>query len=318
MRIRHLCLLTCSVQAAIVWAALHGAPLLAALALHVLAAAFSTLAIADLLPVRLRSPLATQAVFVFCALIPGVGAPGLAFALAVARLPAAAPAEDGLARIDLAPREPLPSPLRLAAAEIRGALWSRDPGRRVQAVQATRSLPTRDAARLLSAALRDSADDVRLPAHALLQQREKELELRLRATSSALAAATGERRVALHRTLAFHAFELVSQGIAQGGMRTRTLEDALAHARAALGVRADAELELLCSRIHLAQDRLDEAAAALCRASGAGLPMQRALPYAAELAFRRRDFAGVRQCLALLDPRTRRSATLQAVTSFWS
>lgn len=77
-----------------------------------------------------------------------------------------------------------------------------DPNQRLTAIFATRRMPGKEAIPILKLALRDPADDVRLLAYSMLDQKESRINQRIEAALGRLAGATPARRGALHGTLA--------------------------------------------------------------------------------------------------------------------
>ncbi|MEB3012822.1 hypothetical protein VJI77_07470, partial [Parvimonas sp. D2] len=84
----------------------------------------------------------------------------------------------------------------------------------------------------------------------------------------------------------------------QGDLLDYAVGEALRHTETALAaLREDPALHLQHGRLQQQMGRLDEADAAYQRARELGLPASRVVPYLAELAFARRDFARVRALL---------------------
>jgi len=79
---------------------------------------------------------------------------------------------------------------------------------------------------------------------------------------------------------------------------------------------ADAALWRLRGRLAIARLDLDGAETMLQRAIDCGFPRDRMLPWLAETAYLRRDFARVRTLLAEIDSRAT-TPTLSAVLDFW-
>ena len=275
MRRSILCLLACSASLSGAAAGFSGAPLPEACALHLLGSGLAALALGHLLPAHLRSRAADLFLLSLCVLLPGVGAPGVLLALEMLRrLPGDAGLE--LRRLEIAPQDPGLSPAARPLSQARGMLLSPSARRRVLGLQATRGLDTRGAVQLLNAALRDPADDVRLLAHALLEQREKQLDAQIRKLSQ------GQPGPEAHRALAHLHFELADTGIAQGPLFTRALESALLHA--AQGPADDLRLRELEVRACLKLGQVERALGLLGR-----LPGLLARRYAAEISFLRRE-----------------------------
>jgi hypothetical protein len=118
------------------------------------------------------------------------------------------------------------------------------PARRVAAVLATRRLDhPADATRLLRLALRDRQEDVRLLAHALLEERDGQAYRAIAELERLLASAPAARRGPLAFRLGEALFELCASGLVSGELESFTLRRArslLEDARGALPIPAAA------------------------------------------------------------------------------
>jgi tetratricopeptide (TPR) repeat protein len=166
--------------------------------------------------------------------------------------------------------------------------FASSPERRVEAVLDTQAQAAPEATRLLRLALRDTEDDVRLLAHALLERRQRRADEALRDLEAALAAAAPAARPRLELLLA----EL-SLDLAGSGLLTRELEAiALGRARTLLehpGEPGDlqARWALLLGRTLLAERRPEPARAALEESLRLGMPALVVDPLLAEVRFSR-------------------------------
>jgi hypothetical protein len=185
---------------------------------------------------------------------------------------------------------PVPVPIAAAAATGQASLEARLrfhplPADRVAAVLATRRLATpADATRLLKLALRDAHEDVRLLAHALLEDRDRQAYAGLERIERALAAAPTERRAGLACLLGESLLELCASGLASGELETFTLRRArtlLEEARASGTLRAPASAALMLGRVLARQGDLVAARAAFDESRRLGAP---AVLWAPELA----------------------------------
>jgi tetratricopeptide (TPR) repeat protein len=252
---------------------------------------------------------------------PVVGLVGVAAALAwLGRQAAALPAPEAIRTLlaEAAPARPRPpagDPAQ-SPAGLRGRLaHGRDPGARLRATLATRGMRGREAVAALKQALRDPLDEVRLLAHSLLDEREGEIDRRIRALREELAAADEPARAALHVQLGEEHWELAYQGLVAGEPLRFVLARALEHVEQALAANArSASLILLKGRILLRQGELGRAGAAFEKARELGLPDRLCHPYLAEVAFARRRFGEVRALMEAVrrqeftHPRVRRLA----------
>ncbi|MCG5258858.1 lipopolysaccharide N-acetylglucosaminyl transferase [Cupriavidus gilardii] len=206
--------------------------------------------------------------------------------------------------------------------------------RRLSALGALQAMPARSTSPLLRALLDDSIDDVRLLAYGMLDAAEQRLTRQILQAQDCLHALGDDgdpaSRAAVHEHLAQLHWELVYQNLAQGDVRSHTLEQADRHAEAALQALSQAPgattlylraadgsgvaspvagLWQLRGRLALARRDPAAARAALQRATALGFPRERALPLLAEAAYLEGDFAAVGAAMRSL----RQAASLPAL-----
>ncbi|HVY39351.1 MAG TPA: hypothetical protein VHM31_15510, partial [Polyangia bacterium] len=135
--------------------------------------------------------------------------------------------------------------------------FSPDAASRVAAVLATRRLhDAGDAVRLLRVALRDRTEEVRLLAHALLEDRDRRAYGGIESLTRELAEAPADRRASLACLLAEASLELCTTGLVSGELESFTLRQArqwIEEARGAGPVRGSAAAALLHGRLLLRQ-----------------------------------------------------------------
>jgi len=174
-----------------------------------------------------------------------------------------------------------------------------DTGKRVRALLATRQMPGREGVEILREALKDSADDVRLLAYSLLEQREKHLVSEAGSIQKELESNPNEtRESALRRRLAQLWWENAYLGLAQGSLRQYYLHNARD-----LLVRLVGQLDQhmdwqLLGRVELALGNTETAGEAFEIAMENGARKEQVYPYLAEVAYLQRDYEKVRYCLA--------------------
>jgi hypothetical protein len=170
-----------------------------------------------------------------------------------------------------------------------------DPASRRAAVLATRRLrDPADATRLLRLALRDHSEDVRLLAHALLEDRERRAYDAIEQLTGELAAAPADRRAPIACLLAEASLDLCSAGLVSGELESFTLRRArtlMEEARATTPIRASAGAALLFGRVLLRQGQARDAQAAFEESRRLGAPDSLTGPLFAEIAFRTRGAA---------------------------
>lgn len=189
---------------------------------------------------------------------------------------------------------------------------------RLRAMVALSHAPSRIGSPVLRELLGDAEDDLRLLAYGLLDGREKQLNASIHEARQRLAASRDvvERSTVAHQLAALY-WELIYQGLVQGDLLDYAVGEALRHTETALqGLTDDPALHLQHGRLLQQLQRFDEADAAYRRARELGLPASRVVPYLAELAFARRDYARVKTLLASMQDWEGLSR-LQPVLRFW-
>ena len=162
------------------------------------------------------------------------------------------------------------------------------------------AMPGHFAVPILKQSMQDSAEDVRLVSHGMIDQREKEINEDI-ARSQELLAGTGDREIRHEalRHLAMRYWDLVYFGLAEGEM-LRFVYDRIEHyAQQALESDPDdGEVLMVLGKLRLHQRQPDAAEDCFRRAEELGVPLSRVLLYRAEAAFYRKDFALVRDLLS--------------------
>ena len=277
-----------------------------------------------LLPVKYRTPrLAVYALlFSFAFIAPVVGAIGLVVITRVnlrhAREEAhfAAPVSLGLPVYDVQSAEQR----RGGQGAIRSRLGPQVPSAlRMQSLLTLQAVPSRVSNPILEDLLGDETDDVRLVAFGMLDAEEKKISNQIRQVSERLTHTDDpeQRHDSLKQLAELH-WELVYACLAQGELRKHILHQAATFADQALASHSDSGSGLLFlrARIWLEQGDTQAAQQAFEGAIAMGQSQASALPYLAEIAFRRRDFALVRQYMQQLS-RFNLSARTRAVQEFW-
>ncbi|MFM0598327.1 MULTISPECIES: sugar ABC transporter permease [Paraburkholderia] len=209
-------------------------------------------------------------------------------------------------------------------ARLKAELQNADAGTafRMTALLAMQSMPARTVSPLLQGMLADPLDDIRLLAYGILDNREKALTQRILVERPKLDRKlhpelndTDRRRA--NKTLAELYSELIYEHLVTGDVYRNAADQADGFAIAALDADPDdASLWRLRGRLALDRRELDNADTMLQRAIDCGFPRERMLPYLAEAAYLRRDFARVRRLLREMDSHAGGS-TLHAVLAFW-
>lgn len=197
---------------------------------------------------------------------------------------------------------------------------------RMSAMVALQFVSGRVASPLLRTVLSDPSEDLRLLAYGMLDTLEKRInraiDSELQALRNAEAADAGnppgpDALAALHRLSDLY-WELIYQQLVQGDLRDHAVKESLRYCELVLQhVPGHPQLTLRRGRLLYEQGHTEAAAQAYMQARSLGMPATRLLPYQAELAFERRDFAGVEALVRELNqwdalPR------LRPVIDYWS
>jgi tetratricopeptide (TPR) repeat protein len=164
---------------------------------------------------------------------------------------------------------------------------------RMQALLTLQAVPGRVANPILENLLGDETDDVRLLAFGMLDSAEKKISVQIQHERILLDTETSpEQRFDCLRHLAELHWEMIYTSLAQGELRRHILSQARNYLEQALaiGIAPSPGLLFLKGRILLAQNEVDPAETAILQALEIGLSRISALPYLAEIAYRRRQF----------------------------
>lgn len=274
---------------------------------HALASALLTVVLLPLLPGRYQGKRRLSALFLFTLqfAIPFLGSlgvfTGVLLALYLPRLERDTPWQE--VDIPELPYQPVDMSQQVIYSE--GGLRQilREAGsidQRLKALLTTRQMADRDAIDMLREALKDSADDVRLLAYSMLEQKEKALASQARELLLALEEAETNDQSRLKRRLAQVWWEMSYLGLAQGSLRSYYLDSAR---KLLLELTDRSSMHndwRLLGRVELARGSVAPARQAFDKALSQGAPSELILPYQAEVAFLERDFQRVRFCLASL------------------
>jgi hypothetical protein len=212
-----------------------------------------------------------------------------------------------------------PEPPRLGAASAYGLLrHSQRITDRMAAVMAVRAMSGRSSVPVLKLALRDPADEVRLLAFTILQERERELYAEihdLQRTQEAVAARSSRANASLGQKY----WELAYQDLVQGELLVFALDEAAKYLALAVEQEpTNAGNTLLLGRVRLRQGRGREAAQLLAKAGQLGLPNHIVNVHRAEAAFVERRFDEVRRYLAAIPDQARLRPVVQALVEYWT
>ncbi|MNO51576.1 hypothetical protein D3C76_419740 [compost metagenome] len=277
-----------------------------------------------LLPARYRRPLPWSPLFIFSLsfFVPLLGFVGVAAAVFPALYRPRRHADQpwqaiGVPELPYRPQEERPE-LMFSDGGLEDVLrHAPDPNQRLTAIFATRRMPGKSAIPILKLALRDPADDVRLLAYSMLDQRESHINQRIESFLKRLSSAPPERHASLHGALARWYWELAYIGLAQGSVLEHVLEQAREHVVKALKSSSSGEMYLLAGRIVMEQGHLELAAGFLRRAQAAGVVEDQLAPYRAEIAFRQRRYRDIPGLLCSMPEGMSRRPPFAALVRYW-
>lgn len=192
---------------------------------------------------------------------------------------------------------------------------------RMKALLKIQNKPTRYTSNLLRETLGESVDDLRLLAYGILASKEKLITQRIHDAQDQLRIAKQQENTEASyiaaRELAELYWELSYQNLVQGGMRSYALEQVQYYVSEAIQwQKNDSGLRILSGRAHLLAGNLDTAVADFSTAIALGSPQVRVLPYLAELAFLKRDYALARQLIHQNQTESRMHR-LRQITDYW-
>ena len=188
---------------------------------------------------------------------------------------------------------------------------------RVKALLSAHAMSARFSIPMLKELLGDEADDLRLLAYGMLDQREKTLNALIHDVLGKLRDAhePGLREL-YQKQLAELYWAFAYEGLSEGDILSYMLTEAERYARASLETRVDGDLCVLLAQILIRQEKYQEAEAVFSRAIDLGMPVMRIQPYLAELAYLRRDYLAVQQHLRQL-PVNNQVQRIANIQRFW-
>jgi hypothetical protein len=295
------------------------------LTVHALACAIVASSCYVLVPGRFQQPriMVWLLLFVFAFIAPVIGAIGLLLMVRTTLRQAsdtsrlAVPVSVRLPEYDVQGKDLN----RSGQGAIRSRLTTNVPGDiRMQSLLSLQAVPSRVSNPILENLLGDSTDDVRLVAFGMLDSEEKKISVLIQRERAYLNTdLTLEQRHTCLRHLAELHWGLTYAALAQGELRAHILSQARSFLEAAIAVDVllTSGLFFLKARILLAQGDLESAEQALLQALDMGQSKISALPYLAEMAFKRREFERVQQLMQQL-VELNVASRVRAIADFWT
>lgn len=311
------------------WAVLLGNPtllegILLSVVPHAVACALLSAGLWLLLPRRYMSPLPWAPLFLFSIsfFIPVLGVIGVLVAVFPALHTQRWRAEQvwqnmGVPGLPFRPLERRNSPL-FADGGLQDVLHqATDPERRLNALLATQRMPAHESVPILKLALRDPADDVRLLAYSMLDQKESRINQRIEKLLDRLGNSDEDNPAAQHAGLARWYWELAYLGLAQGSVLAHVLSQARKHAQQSLELKPDPDIQLLGGRIALEQGEISTARTFFRHAENGGIRFEKIAPFLAEAAFLSGDYTEVPRLLATLSPQALARPPFAELARYW-
>lgn len=188
---------------------------------------------------------------------------------------------------------------------------------RVKALLSAHAMSARYSVPMLKDLLGDEADDLRLLAYGMLDNREKTLNALIHELLIKLETCNqSSLRQLYQKQLAELYWAFAYEHLAEGDMLTYMLTQAERYTRAALEIKSDGDLWVLLAQILIKQQKNRQAEAAFEQAITLGMPVTRIQPYLAELAYQRHDYQAVRKHLQLI-PFNNQIPQIANIQRFW-
>lgn len=188
---------------------------------------------------------------------------------------------------------------------------------RMKALLSAHAMSPRFSVPMLKELLGDEADDLRLLAYGMLDNREKTLNALIDDLLKKLGGCHDPDLCQLYqKQLAEIYWAFAYEHLAEGDMLSYMLAQAEHYTRAALTTRPDGDLWVLLAQILIKQQKPEEVDAAFSHAIKLGMPAMRIQPYLAELAYQRHDYQAVREHLQLI-PFNNQSPQIANLQRFW-
>jgi polysaccharide biosynthesis protein PelE len=188
---------------------------------------------------------------------------------------------------------------------------------RMKALLSAHAMSPRFSVPMLKELLGDEADDLRLLAYGMLDNREKTLNALIDDLLKKLSGCHDPDLCPQYqKQLAELYWAFAYENLAEGDMLTYMLGQAEHYTRAALAKKPDGDLWVLLAQILIKQQKIQEVDSAFMQAIKLGMPAMRIQPYLAELAYQRQDYQSVREHLKLI-PFNNQSPQIANIQQFW-
>ena len=212
----------------------------------------------------------------------------------------------------------------MAAGMGEGGAWSRlrttelPRGERLKALMAVGAGSGFNTSSFLQLATGDNDDEIRLLAFNLCERHEQKTSQAITVALEGLKATSDPAEQAAYcSSLAFSYWELVYNSLSQDELRVFFIDQSLKYVRQSQELGGESpSLSILLGKIYLLRREHDKAGEAIRNALKNGASLSLVIPYLAELAFLKRDFASVKRFLDQ-DHSLRLKPGIGPVAQFW-
>lgn len=184
--------------------------------------------------------------------------------------------------------------------------------RRVEAITSISRLPRAQRIAFYKMALRDSSDDVRLLAYSQLDPVEQQITDNIKILAEGF---KNNENADTAFDISQQFWELCYLGISEGALFNHYIHKALEWCQIAIRLEAKPNYSLLLGKIYLSLDKTDLAYEALKKAYDSRMLTSQVLPYLAECAFKKHEYAKVREILN--DLGTSGAGKLTQIKEYW-
>lgn len=168
-------------------------------------------------------------------------------------------------------------------------------------------------------AMRHKDERIRLTAYNLLDRKVTDLNRQIQHLERQVSDGDSQQMSNTWMQIASNYWELLTLEKAEPVARRQLLEKASQAAiQSIVALPINRNAHFLLGRVSVLQGDIRRAEVAFRKAKALGMPADKVLPYLAEVAFMRQDFAAVRQILNRLDPAVRSYPPLSHVAEYWA
>jgi len=190
---------------------------------------------------------------------------------------------------------------------------------RLQALATLQNLNASNMSDVLKSALLDEADEIRLYAFGILNQREKTISARINQDLALYHQSQDPKHQAEYaRQIAYAYWDLVYKNLVDGDVWHHAIGQAKDFAHTALNLEEhDAGMWTLLGQIYLRQGNWDQAHDSFAKGLSNGIPESRVVPYMAEIAFHQKAFVEATRLFSETEVLEDIPA-LQPVVAYWT